>query len=417
MDSKICVLGLGYIGLPTASIFAVHGFWVVGVDINTNIVETIHNGNVHIREPGLDTMVTAATHSGHLIAQSSPEPSDVFIIAVPTPITEEKHADINAVIAASESIVPVLRNGNLVILESTVPPGTTERIVIPILENSGLKAKEDFQIVHAPERVLPGRIMQELVQNDRILGGIDADSAERARELYKTFVTGNIYLTDATTAEFSKLVENTYRDVNVALANEFARISEKLNINVWEVIELANRHPRVQVLQPGPGVGGHCIPIDPWFIYECFPGEAHLIKQGRLNNDLMPAYVSKAILQMVSEIRGPIVTILGLTYKANVDDTRESPSYEIVDLLKEAGCEVKVHDPYVYPEKTVDEAVSGSDCIVLLVDHNEYLEIEPESLATKMRNLNFYVARYFKQQDHWIRAGFRVRQLGNKLGG
>jgi UDP-N-acetyl-D-mannosaminuronic acid dehydrogenase len=414
MDSKICVLGLGYIGLPTASIFAVHGFWVVGVDINTKIIETINNGSVHIREPGLDTMVMAATHSGHLIARSSPEPSDVFIIAVPTPITEEKRADIDAVVAASESIVPVLRKGNLVILESTVPPGTTEMIVMPILERSGLKAGEDFQIAHAPERVLPGRIMQELVQNDRILGGVDLSSAERARELYKTFVTGNVYLTDATTAEFSKLVENTYRDVNVALANEFARISEKLNINVWEVIELANKHPRVKVLQPGPGVGGHCIPVDPWFIHECFPEEAHLIKQGRLNNDLMPAYVSQAVLQMVADIPGPVLTVLGLTYKANVDDTRESPSYEIVDLLKEAGCEVKVHDPYVYPEQSLEEAVSGSDCIVLLVDHNEYLEIEPESLATKMRNLNFYVARKFNLQDRWNRAGFRVRQLGNK---
>lgn len=413
MDSKICVLGLGYVGLPTASILAIHGYWVVGVDINPKAVDTINNGSVHIYEPGLETLVKAATYSGHLVARTTPEPSDAFVIAVPTPITKDKRADLRAVVAATESIVPVLREGNLVILESTVPPGTTREIVVPILERSGLKAGPDFHVVHAPERILPGHIMNELVQNDRIIGGIDRVSAERAQELYRRFVSGKIFLTDSTTAELSKLVENTYRDLNVALANELACICTKLNTNVWEVIELANKHPRVNVLQPGPGVGGHCIPVDPWFIVERFPSEARLINMGRLINDQMPDHVAHVITEMLTGIAEPVVTILGLSYKANVDDDRESPSYEVIHHLKEAGCTIKIHDPYVRPEITLDEAVSGSDCIALLVEHQDYQKLDPVILAQKMRRKHLFIGRNSISMDTWIHEGFKVRQLGN----
>ena len=413
MDSKICVLGLGYIGLPTASILAVHGFWVVGVDVNPEVVETVNDGSPHIVEPGLETLVKAATYSGHLVAKTSPEPSDVFVIAVPTPIEESKEPDLSAVVAASEAIFPYLRQGNLVILESTVPPSTTVDLVVPILERSGLKAGVDFQVAHAPERVLPGNIMSELVQNDRIIGGINEESAERARELYRKIVSGTIYLTDSTTAELVKLVENTFRDVNIALANELALISSKLDIDVWEVIKLANKHPRVNVLQPGPGVGGHCIPVDPWFIVDRLPGEAKIISLARNANDQMPHHVYNEIMELLTGIPEPRVAVMGLAYKANVGDTRESPSHTIIDCLKESGCSVSLHDPFVMPEISVEETLTGADCLVLLVDHQEYEKLDPIMAAKEMRRKLIYVARQFVAQAAWEEAGFRVKQLGN----
>ena len=415
MDSKISVLGLGYIGLPTASILAVNGFWVVGVDINTEAIATINNGNVHIYEPGLETLVKAATYSGHLVAQNSVEPADVFIIAVPTPITEDKHADLSAVISASESIVPVLREGNLVILESTVPPGTTLDLVVPILERSGLKAGEDFHVAHAPERVLPGQIMNELVQNDRIVGGIDQASAKRAQVIYRRFVNGNIYLTDATTAELVKLVENTYRDVNIALANELAVISEKFKTDIWEIIQLANKHPRVNILQPGPGVGGHCIPVDPWFVIERAPAEAQLLKVSRTVNDRMPEYVCDSIMELVSDISEPKITVLGIAYKANVDDARESPSLKLIELLKACGAQVNVHDPYVYPDISLEEAVAGVDCLAVVVDHKDYSTLDPIDLAAQMHNHRLFLAVNRKTIKPWIEAGYTVRQLGSGM--
>ena len=415
MDSKICVLGLGYIGLPTASILAVNGFWVTGVDTNPDVVDIVNQGGVHIYEPGLETMVKAATKSGHLLARTKPEPSDVFIIAVPTPIDENKHADLNAVSDASESIVPYLREGNLVILESTVPPGTSQEIVVPILGRSGLNAGTEFHVVHAPERVLPGQIMRELVENDRILGGSNQKAAERARELYNKFVSGNIYLTDSTTAELVKLVENTYRDVNIALANEIARISARLKTNVWEVIDLANKHPRVNVLQPGPGVGGHCIPVDPWFIVESVPEQARLIKLARITNDEMPAYISESIMVMLNGIDEPVVTVLGVAYKPNVDDDRESPSYKVITQLEESGCSVRVHDPYVLPQIFLEEVIQGSDCIAWLVDHQEYQDLDPKILTPIMRTKNLYIAKNLSSEQPWIEAGFTIKQLGKGL--
>lgn len=412
MDSKICVLGLGYIGLPTASVLAVHGYWVVGVDINSKVINIINEGGTHIYEPGLDTLVNAATHSGHLIARTTPETADIFMISVPTPIKEDKGADLTAVVAAAESIVSYLRTGNLVILESTVPPGTTEELVVPILEHSGLEAGRDFQVVHAPERVLPGQIMRELVQNDRILGGIDMASAERARDLYRSFVSGEIFLTDATTAELVKLVENTYRDVNIALANELARICEKVPANVWEVIDLANKHPRVNILQPGPGVGGHCIPVDPWFIVEKYPLDAQLIRQGRLSNDQMPALVCRSILELVDDIKDPVVAILGVAYKPNVDDIRESPSLSIIEMLKKTRIKISVHDPYVYPDIDLEQVISGADCLAILVSHREYGTIEPDRMADIMREKRLFTATQHNNIEGWKTAGFLVKQLG-----
>ncbi|MFN2170475.1 MAG: nucleotide sugar dehydrogenase [Candidatus Promineifilaceae bacterium] len=412
MDSKIAVLGLGYIGLPTASILAVNGFWVVGIDINAQAVEIINNGHVHIYEPGLETLVRAVTFSGHLVARREVEPADVFIIAVPTPITSQKTADLTAVSAASEAIMPVLREGNLVILESTVPPRTTLDLVTPILEKSGLKAGEDFQVVHAPERVLPGQILKELVQNDRVIGGIDQASAERAREIYNRFVSGDIHLTDATTAELVKLVENTYRDVNIALANELALVSDKFKTDVWEVIRLANKHPRVNILQPGPGVGGHCIPVDPWFIVERAPCEAQLIKASRMRNDGMPEHVCESIMDMVLGILDPKITILGVAYKANVDDVRESPALELIDLLRSRGVQVKAHDPYVYPSMSLEEAVEDADCLAIIVNHQDYAELDPVDIAVRMRNGRLFLAIMSKNIQPWVDAGYMVRQLG-----
>lgn len=412
MDSKISVIGLGYIGLPTASILAVKGFWVVGVDVNIEAIKIVNGGGVHIYEPGLETLVKAATFSGHLVARREVEPADVFIIAVPTPITKDKRADLSAVVCASESIVPVLKKGNLVILESTVPPGTTNDLVVPILERSGLAAGADFHVVHAPERVLPGKILEELVQNDRIIGGIDQASAVRAQAIYKSFVTGSICLTDATTAELVKLVENTFRDVNIALANELAIISEKLNTNVWEIIQLANRHPRVDILRPGPGVGGHCIPVDPWFIIERAPDEAQLLMSSRLVNDRMPQVVCGAIMELVSDIAQPKVAVLGVAYKADVDDARESPSLQLVELLKAGGAQVSKHDSYVYPDISLEEAATGADCLAIVVDHQDYAALDPTKLASLMRSQRLFLGVNSRDVQPWIEAGYTVRQLG-----
>lgn len=413
MDSKICVLGLGYIGLPTASILATRGFQVIGVDINERVVQTIHGGGIHIYETGLEKLVNEATSSGSLVARLIPEPADVFIIAVPTPITKNKGADLEAVKAASESIVPYLQKGNLVILESTVPPGTTKELVQPILERSGLKPGTDFQLVHAPERVLPGQILRELVQNDRILGGITLESAERARDLYLSFVKGKIFITDETSAEMVKLVENTYRDINIAYANELAQICDSLDINVWEIINLANKHPRVNILQPGPGVGGHCIPVDPWFIVEKTPDLAKLIHQGRLVNDCMTNYVCDKVLEFLSEISDPVIGVFGITYKENVDDIRESPSLDIIRHLRDHGCDVRVHDPYVYPEISVESVVTGLDCILVLVNHKEYASLNPRAVAEKMRTKHVFFTKSLSSPEDWLKVGYKVMQLGN----
>lgn len=389
-SAKICVLGLGYIGLPTSAIMAAKGFSVLGIDVNAKVVETINNGQIHIAEPDLDLFVRAAVQSGRLRAAMLPEAADVFIIAVPTPFKEGKKPDMSFVEQAVQAICPVLRPGNLVILESTSPPQTCEKIIAPILENAGFKPGRNIHLAHCPERVLPGQIMREVVENDRVIGGLTPESAEKARELYSTFVTGQIHLTDSTTAEMVKLVENSFRDVNIAFANELSLICEKLDLNVWELIKLANLHPRVNILRPGPGVGGHCIAVDPWFIVDACPEEARLIKTARLVNDDKPGFVVKRIKNAAERFKNPVIGIFGLSYKQDIDDLRESPALEIARSVKKAGLgKLFVCEPFIksHPEFELCEAeklVRQADIIVLLVPHRPFKNIDRELLKPKI---------------------------------
>jgi UDP-N-acetyl-D-mannosaminuronic acid dehydrogenase len=388
---KICVLGLGYIGLPTASILATKGFSVVGVDVNPKVVDTINKGNIHIVEPDLDILVKSAALSGNLTASAKPQEADVFIIAVPTPFKKDKKPDLSFVEGATESIIPVLKKGNLVILESTSPVGTTEsQVSAKIAAKTGWKPGEDYFVAHCPERVLPGRILRELVDNDRIIGGINRASAEVARDLYKTFVSGNIFLTDCNTAEMSKLVENASRDVNIAFANELSMICDRLGIRVWEVIELANKHPRVNILQPGPGVGGHCIAVDPWFIVDSAPQEARLIRMAREVNDSKPHFVVEKVKKQAQKFKAPVIGCLGLAYKNDVDDLRESPALDITRaLIKEDVGTILACEPYAkefkeFPLHPLDKVLKESDILVLLVNHKQFYDIDRELLKEKI---------------------------------
>lgn len=413
--NKICVLGLGYIGLPTAAVLATQGYSVVGVDVKHSVVDTVNNGKIHIEEPGLQTLVQAAYKSGNLRAQSSPEATDVFIIAVPTPLRDKK-ADLTAVESATKSIVPYLELGNLVILESTVPPKTTEELVAPILQQSGLKAGKDFYLAHCPERVLPGNTLKEIIENDRVIGGVTPGSAQKAKELYTSFVSGRIFLTDATTAELVKVMENTYRDVNIALANELSRICIELGLDVWSVIELANKHPRVNLLCPGPGVGGHCLSVDPWFVVEKVPKTANLIRLAREINDSQPQWVVRIIKEMVTDIEHPTIVLLGVAYKNDVDDTRESPAFGVLRPLHEVGYEVRIVDPHVegfpWPLISLDEAFSRADLAVVLTAHQEFRSLVPDRLGSLMRHRQVLDTRNCLSLEKWRAAGFSCRRLG-----
>lgn len=413
---SVCVIGLGYIGLPTASVLAANGFQVLGVDTDPNVVETVNSGNIHIEEPGLHTVASAAIRSGNLRAAGKPEPCDAYILAVPTPLTPDKKPDMSHVRATAEEIVPCLRPGALVILESTSPPGTCRELLAPILDRSGLKVGADIRLAHCPERVLPGHILRELISNDRVIGGFDTASAEAARDLYATFVEGEIFLTDLDTAELVKVLENTYRDVNIALANETALMCERLGINYKEAARLANRHPRVHLHQAGPGVGGHCIPIDPWFLVDRFPFQSHLIRRARVLNDGMPAHVADCALKMLSGIDNPKVAALGLAFKGNVDDIRESPALAVIGLLREASIDVAVHDPFVknasVPLQPLSACLDGADCLLLLTDHDAYQHLDMEDAARRMRTKQVYDTRNVLDHDAWRAAGFVMKVLG-----
>jgi len=427
---KICVIGLGYIGLPTASTFATHGLKVVGVDINPQVIETLRSGNIHIHEPGLRTVVEAAVRSGNLTVSDQPEEADVFLILVPTPFYEDKHgeyegrkyrlADMRAVTAATEAILPHLRKGNLVILESTSPPRTTVDLVKPILERSGLKAGVDFYLCYSPERVFPGQILRELIENARVVGGVTPESAEAGCELYAIFVKGEIIATDATTAEMVKLMENTTRDVNIALANEFARLAEKFGVDVWEAISLANRHPRINILNPGPGVGGHCISVDPWFFVETAPELTPLIYHARQVNDGQPHFVLEKVKQVLGSLKGKKIAALGLAYKADVDDLRESPAAEVVRLLQKEGAQVKAWEPFkpdahlpeIHMTASLDSATEDADALLLLVKHTEFTKLDPMEIISKStaRTVIDFVNGWDRVQ--WESAGFTVFRLG-----
>jgi UDP-N-acetyl-D-mannosaminuronic acid dehydrogenase len=417
---KLCVMGLGYIGLPTAVMFAKHGVQVHGVDVNPKVIETLINKSLHIEEPGLKESIMEVMDEGKLTVSTEPQEADAFIIAVPTPIKPDKTANVDYVRSATEMILPYLQKGNLVILESTVPPKTVDKIMLPILRKTGLILGEELFVSYSPERVLPGKVFEELVNNDRIVGGINEKSSKMTADLYLRFVKGTIHLTDTITAEMVKLMENTYRDVNIALANEFARIAEKIGFNVWEAINLANCHPRVNIHKPGPGVGGHCIAVDPWFIVEQAPVESKLISLSRNINDSTPFHVVDMIEKIVSDIKNPTITILGLTYKGNIDDMRDTPCKPIVNELVKRHYTIKIYDPYIREEfdnkvNTLDEAIEQTDCIVLLTDHNAFLEIQPEEIKEKVRNKIVYDTRNVLDKELWMKSGFEFITIGTKL--
>ncbi len=417
---KLCVLGLGYIGLPTAVMFAKHGMKVHGVDVNPVVVETLQNRALHIEEPGLGEMMAEVMDNGQLTVSTSPEEADAYIIAVPTPIREDRTANLDYVKSAGEMIVPYLRKGNLVVLESTVPPRTVEDVLIPVLRKSGLSIGDELYVSHSPERVIPGQLFKELVQNDRIVGGINEESARLTQKLYQTFVKGKIHLTDATTAEMVKLMENTYRDVNIALANELARIAERIGFNVWEAIELANCHPRVNIHRPGPGVGGHCIAVDPWFIVEQAPEEAQLIHLSRQINDGTPYKVVQIVEELVKGVDHPQIALFGLAFKGNIDDMRESPALVVAKALRQKGYALKLYDPHIHeqmPDKvdSAEEALSGSDLMVVLTDHSQFAELDYSRLHGLMRHHTILDTRHVLNRESIEKAGFTYLEIGSTL--
>lgn len=400
---KVCVVGLGYIGLPTAALLANRGYDIHGVDINQHAVDTINRGNIHIVEPELDTFVHAAVSSGKLKADTKPSEADIYILAVPTPFhhTNDPLAvpkpNIDYVIAATRSIAPYVREGNIIILESTSPVGTTD-CVAEILAETGVDVSKIY-VAHCPERVLPGYIMRELVQNDRIVGGTTPEATAVTAKFYRTFVEGEVLETDAKTAEMAKLTENSFRDVNIAFANELSLICDKLGMDVWELIRLANRHPRVNILQPGCGVGGHCIAVDPWFIVDSAPEQARLIRMAREVNDNKPHYVVEKVKDAVKNIKNPKIACLGLAFKPDIDDLRESPALEITKMLSDVeGYEILAVEPNVESLPKVlenrknvkhvelEQALSDADVLVVLVKHREFIGLNKQSNIIDMVN-------------------------------
>lgn len=407
--NTISIVGLGYIGLPTAAVIASRRVRVIGVDISQNIVDTINRGEIHIVEPGLEVLVRTSVKEGYLRATTSPEPADAFIIAVPTPFKDGYQPELDFIESASKSIAPLLKKGDLVVLESTSPVGATEQMAVwmaqarPDLtfpQNYG--DESDIRVAHCPERVLPGHVLQELVHNDRVIGGMTSKCSEVAVSLYKAFVEGDCVVTNARTAEMAKLTENAFRDVNIAYANELSLICDRLGIDVWELIALANRHPRVNILSPGPGVGGHCIAVDPWFIVHAAPDQARLIRTARQVNDHKPEWVISCVHEAMEQARAelgraPVVALLGLTFKANIDDLRESPSLDIAEqiIAQSTWKQLLVVEPYVLSlppslagrdcvELTaLDIALARADVIVLLVDHAPFKLVTRDQLVGK----------------------------------
>jgi len=389
-NKKIVVIGTGYVGLPAAILLARAGYKVVGVDVDKNVVRAINEGVLHIEEKEIEKIFREPKVRKNLVSQRKPCEGDIFIIAVPTPLDKRKKiADLSHVEVALKSLCPYLRKGNLVIVESTIPPMTCRELVKPIIESeTNLKVNKDVFVAHCPERILPGNVFYEIVNNDRVIGGMNKKASKMAKDLYSSFVKGNLYITDDVTAELCKLVENTYRDVNIALANEIDQVSETLGIDSKTVIDLANKHPRVNLLRPGIGVGGHCIPIDPWFIKEVDPENTTLIFTARKINESRPEIIAKKIRRIVKDIVNPRIVALGLTYKPDTWDVRESPALEIVKILREEGYNVEAYDPYVkeYEYRNITDIVKNKDCLVILVEH-KIIKKEIEKNLNKIKKL------------------------------
>jgi UDP-N-acetyl-D-mannosaminuronic acid dehydrogenase len=415
---KICVQGLGYIGLPTAAMLALGGHEVVGYDVDARVLESLRDGAPHVKEESVRALVVGALNGGDLtLSDELPADAQAYVICVPTPTIDHK-PDLSFVQAAARAVAPLLNPGDLIVLESTVPPGTMDRVVVPALRAAGVDP-DTVAIAHCPERVIPGAIVRELRDNARVVGGRNPGDAERASELYRSFCRGQIFTTDNVTAELVKVIENTYRDVNIAFANELALLSEELGVDAHEAIALANHHPRVNILSPGPGVGGHCIPVDPHFLSNANPFVTELIQTSRRINERMPHVVVRRIIEHVPPREGARIAILGAAYKANVDDTRESPTERVEELLHERGYATRVFDPvaerYKYPlAASLEEAVRGCDAIVLMVGHDAFAEIDPRAVAQVCRGKFLIDTRAFFPSEPWTRAGFHVYALGGK---
>ncbi len=379
-------MGQGYIGLPTAALFSRSHCEVVGVDINEEIIDNLNKGIIHIEEPGIADIIKKSVKNNTYKASLTPEKADAFIITVPTPyIIENYSCDLSYVVTACETIIPYLEKGNTIIIESTIAPMSTDETIKPIFEKAGFTIGEDLYLAHCPERVLPGRILEELVHNDRIIGGVTPDCSVKASEVYGQFVEGNLMLTEAKTAELSKCMENTFRDVNIALANELTKICAEIGVNALDVIKMANKHPRVNLHSPGPGVGGHCLAIDPYFIYAKAPETAKIIKLARDTNNSMPKFVCEYVRKIISTGK---IAVLGISYKGNTGDDRESPAYEIIAELENDGYEIAIHDPHIKREGLVSlaDAIDGADLILILCDHNEFKHPDYELIGKKMKN-------------------------------
>ena len=384
-------MGLGYIGLPTSAMFAQYGAEVVGVDIHPEVVDKLNNGEIHIEEPGLGDVVKKVVTDGKFRASLTPEEADAFIISVPTPNNNDEHksCDLTYVLTATKQVLPFVKKGNVIIVESTIAPRSMDDYVKPLVEEAGFIVGEDVYLVHCPERVLPGQILHELVYNNRIVGGVTPACAEAGARVYGVFVQGEIIKTNAKTAEMSKLMENTFRDVNIALANELTKVCNSLEINVLDVIEMANKHPRVNLHYPGPGVGGHCLAVDPYFIVAKAPELANIIKLSRETNVSMPEYVTKQVKGLLNGIESPKVAAFGVTYKGNVDDMRESPAMDVIDLIRNEGITVAAHDPHVESDffelHSAEEAVKDAHLILILTDHSEFKTLDYGKLAPIMK--------------------------------
>ena len=380
---KVCIIGQGYIGLPTAALFSMNNCEVIGVDVNSEIVDNLNKGIIHIEEPGISDNIKKAINNNLYTASLTPEKSDAFIITVPTPyIAENYSCDLSYVKNACNSIIPYLEKGNTVIIESTIAPMSTDETIKPIFENEGYTIGEDLYLAHCPERVLPGQILKELVNNDRIIGGVTPKCAIKAQNIYGQFVEGNIILTEAKTAELSKCMENTFRDVNIALANELTKICSDIGVNALDVIEMANKHPRVNLHKPGPGVGGHCLAIDPYFIYAKSPENAKIIKLARDTNNSMPNFVCENTRKIIQNGK---IAILGVSYKGNTGDDRESPSYEIINNLSK-DYEIQIYDPHIKNPNftTFENSISDADLILILCDHDEFKNLNWDLIMNKM---------------------------------